>query len=162
MGALLCYELARRLASIGAPPPFKLLLSGFPAPHIRRPPPVTYDLPDEQFIAAVQRYDGMEGEVLAHRELMQLVLPILRADLCACQTYRYQPGPRLATSVAVFGGREDPEASQDELLGWRDLVTGGFAIHLFPGGHFFIRSHEKEVLCAVESELDFLWDTGAV
>jgi surfactin synthase thioesterase subunit len=162
MGALLCYELTRCLASMGLPLPIKLLLSGFPAPHIRRPPPVTYDLPDREFVAAVQRYDGMEGEILANRELMELILPILRADLCACQTYRYQPGPRLATSVVALGGREDPEASQEELLGWRDLVTGGFSLHMFPGAHFFIRTHENEVLRAIESELDFLWDTGAV
>jgi medium-chain acyl-[acyl-carrier-protein] hydrolase len=158
MGALLCFELARHLASLERPMPEKLILSGFPAPQMRRRDEKTYDLPDAEFIATLKRYNGMQEEILANTELMELLLPVLRADLGACQTYQYEPGPPLVTSIIALGGDRDPVATREELLGWRELVTGSISLHMFPGDHFFIHSSGREVRGVIERELRSLCD----
>ena len=48
--------------------------------------------------------------------------------------------------VTVLGGRYDAITRAHLLEGWRDCVTGPLAIHLFPGGHFFVHEAEAAVL----------------
>ena len=92
MGALVSYEFARRLQREQQPEPFQLFVSGCTAPHVRITD-TTYQLPEPEFIAELRQFTRHPAEVLDNAELMQLMMPIVRADFKASQTYEYIPGP---------------------------------------------------------------------
>src|SRR5262249_953834 len=98
--------------------PVHLLVSGRRAPQMPWTRKTTYDLPEPEFIEELRRFNSTPQEVLDHPELMQLMIPLLRADFSVCQTCQYEPEPPLTCPIPVFGGLED-ETTREELEGWR-------------------------------------------
>ena len=162
MGALIAFELARRLRLEGAPTPRRLIVSGHRAPQLPSPhPPITH-LPDPEFLAEIrQRYDGVPEEVLRHGDLMALLLPGLRADMALIERYAYRDEAPLNCAISAYGGRHDPEATEQELAAWQAHTRGAFALELFPGNHFFIRSAGAEVVTSLSRELAEIAETTA-
>jgi medium-chain acyl-[acyl-carrier-protein] hydrolase len=154
MGAVVAFELARELRRRGARAPVLLGLSGHQAP--RRPdakPPFSH-LPDAEFLEEVRRrYDGIPPEVLAEEELLQLLLPVLRADIQALETYAYEEEPALDCAISCFGGEDDPHVSLEDLEAWRDETHGPLRVRTFPGGHFFVESARAQVLRSLSLDL---------
>lgn len=148
LGAKIAFELARTLRRDKGLEPRHLLVSGARAPHIPEPSPM-HQLSDQAFIDGLRRYSAMPEEVLQNRDLMQLFLPVLRADFSIDETYAFQEEAPLACPITAFGGSEDHEADRQELLAWDDYTTASFACHIFPGDHFFIKTAQKPVLDAV-------------
>jgi medium-chain acyl-[acyl-carrier-protein] hydrolase len=90
---------------------------------------------------------------MKHPDLLALLLPGLRADLAVIETYAHRPGPPLGCPIAAFGGLADAEATEAELVGWRQQTTGALSVRMFPGGHFFIQSAHEELMRIVTDEL---------
>lgn len=154
MGALISYELARALHERRARPPCCLVLSGRQAPTIRHVEPPIHRLSDTEFVAAMQaRYEGIPQIVLEQPDLMRLLLPTLRRDIEAMETYSFRPGPPLDTPFFLYGGRDDPQASAAGLEGWRPLTTGPTSLRLFPGGHFYLQDARAAVIAELEKDL---------
>jgi medium-chain acyl-[acyl-carrier-protein] hydrolase len=153
MGGLICFELARVLRSKFQLEPEVLFASGRQAPPLRDRTTVTFDLPEREFVKELRLLNGTPPEVLAHPELMKLLVPLLRADFEFCQTYVYQPGPPLTCPLSVFGGEEDGEVNQEELAGWRPYTTGAFSLRMLPGDHFFIRTARPQLLRMISEDL---------
>jgi surfactin synthase thioesterase subunit len=150
MGALLAFELARRLTAAGRPPAL-LAVSGSSAPQA-----ITYtsrwsELTDEEFLDSVNSLGGVPDGLLDIPELREVILPVLRADYQACATYQYLPGPVLDIPVLVFGGQQDPYAPPPALEGWRDVTSGPGTIRIFSGGHFYITDHLAEVIATIRA-----------
>lgn len=80
LGGLLAFELAHALAARKAPAPLALFASGTAGPAHRDVSEYAVEKTDEQLIARLRELQGTAEEVLANAELMQLMLPILRAD----------------------------------------------------------------------------------
>jgi medium-chain acyl-[acyl-carrier-protein] hydrolase len=78
--------------------------------------------------------------VIDNAELLDLLLPVMRADFMAVENYRYQEAAPLADSRRVYGGRADPEVPPGTLEAWQRHTTGDFAITRFDSGHFFLDS----------------------
>jgi medium-chain acyl-[acyl-carrier-protein] hydrolase len=91
--------------------------------------------------------------VLENAELMQLLLPSLRADFAVLETYVYTPERPLECPITTFGGLSDHEASRDELEAWRDQTSAAFSLEMFPGDHFFVHSAQPLLLQALSREL---------
>jgi medium-chain acyl-[acyl-carrier-protein] hydrolase len=91
--------------------------------------------------------------VLAHAELLQLLLPVLRADFAACETYQYQPGPPLACPISAFGGLRDPHVTRAMLDAWAEQTGGGHAVRMFPGDHFFLNGDRQLLLATIARDL---------
>jgi medium-chain acyl-[acyl-carrier-protein] hydrolase len=140
MGGLLAFELAHQLRQAGAAGPLHLVVAGRPAPHMPRKLPQMHDLPDDEFRKELRELGGTPPAVLEHEELMQLLLPVLRADFTVCETYRCPARPPLACPLSAFGGREDDTVPEEDLAGWRQYTTGPFALHILPGDHFFLHT----------------------
>jgi medium-chain acyl-[acyl-carrier-protein] hydrolase len=147
MGACVAYELARRLARQGAPPPVRLFVSGRRAPGVPHTEPPMSTLPDDAFIDEIQRrYNGIPEEVLQYPELVALLLPGLRADITALERHVHQPGEPLDCDLLALGGVGDPRVSPSELEAWRSETAGAFSLRLFPGGHFYLQSARQPLL----------------
>jgi medium-chain acyl-[acyl-carrier-protein] hydrolase len=153
MGALLAFELARYLIRNGAPPPAALLVGAHRAPQLsdRRAP--LHGLPDARFIEELARLKGTPSDILASSELMEIYLPILRADFALSETYQYTPGPPQRYPILAFGGRDDPEVSEEEISAWCKQTAGRFRLRMLPGDHFFIHSSAAELLEAISKEM---------
>jgi medium-chain acyl-[acyl-carrier-protein] hydrolase len=153
MGASIGFELARRLRRVRAPEPVHLFVSGRRAAQIPMTDPPSYQLPEPVFIEELRRLNGTPQEVLEHPEMMQLLLPVLRADFELIQTYTYEPGPPLACPISAFGGLQDFDASRDLLAPWREQTTGAFSLQLLPGDHFFLHTSRHHLLQLISREL---------
>jgi surfactin synthase thioesterase subunit len=147
MGALLGYELAHALSALGKPPRH-LFVSGQGAPHLPPARPPTHDLPDDELMASIAELEGTSAEVLAQPELVQLLLPVFRADLSVCETYIPHWGP-LQVPITALGGRHDPGVSQDRLRAWRSLTSADFHLEVFDGGHFYLHGDALDDVAAV-------------
>jgi surfactin synthase thioesterase subunit len=161
MGALLAFELSRRLRDEGLGEPFHLFVSGRRSPEIPlRHPPISH-LPDHEFVEEVsRRYNGIPDEVRRHQELLDLLVPGLKADLALLERYAYRPTAPLEGALTAFGGRADGEATGLDLAEWRVHTRGPFAVRMFDGGHFFIQASASDVLRAVAEGLSCLPDLG--
>lgn len=137
-GATVAFELSRQLSRSGAPTPFHLFAGAARPPHLERPFPPISQLPDEEFLEAVQtRYGGIPREIYADREVLEFFLPALRADFAAFETYSFEPGEPLEAPITVFSGDQDSMVSVDVLDQWAIHTNAGLDVTVLPGGHFF-------------------------
>jgi medium-chain acyl-[acyl-carrier-protein] hydrolase len=153
MGALIAFELARELARRGRPGPLHLFVSGRRAPQVPDREEPLHRLPDPEFVVRLRELNGTPEEVLANGELMQLLLPLLRADFAVHETYEYRPGEPLAVPISALGGIADPEVRRDDLEAWRPETRGAFRLRMLPGDHFFLLSARRLVTEAVARDL---------
>jgi surfactin synthase thioesterase subunit len=153
MGALIAFELARKLRREYSAEPAHLFVSGRRAPQLPDSDSVTYNLGDREFIEELRRLNGTPKEMLENPELMQLMGPVLRADFQACQTYVYTDSPPLRCPITVFGGLRDNDVTREFLQPWRNHTSVSFALRLLPGDHFFIHSSEAILLRMIAQEL---------
>jgi medium-chain acyl-[acyl-carrier-protein] hydrolase len=154
MGAMIGFELARHLReSRLAPLPTHLFVSGRSAPQADAHKPPIYNLPEDELFEELRRLNGTPPEVLAHPEIMKLMLPLLRADFQVCDTYVYQEGPPLGCPITAFGGLADEAVTREALEAWRVHTAAGFAAHMLPGDHFFIHSNESALLGLLTNKL---------
>lgn len=156
MGALTSFELARLLRREGRPQPLHLFVSGSTAPQIKDAHPVTFDLPEREFVDVLRRLNGTPREVLENEELLQLMLPTLRADFELLQVYKYEEEPPFRFPITAFGGLQDKEVSREDLDGWRLQTAATFTLRNFPGDHFFLHTDRSRVLWAMSQELSLL------
>ncbi|WP_235030415.1 thioesterase II family protein [Nonomuraea solani] len=146
MGALLAYELTHQLIAYGRPP-VHLIVSGYAPPHLPYDPAyqIVHQMPDPRLVAHIEALQGTAGEVLDHPELLELLLPVIRADYELCETYRFEDRPPLPVALTALGGADDPEAGEKTLPAWRELTAASFTVDIFPGGHFYLHAHLDEV-----------------
>jgi medium-chain acyl-[acyl-carrier-protein] hydrolase len=138
LGALLAFEVSRALRRARASLPARLFVSGRGAPSIPESLPPLENLSADDLVRELQRrYMGIPAAVLQNRDVLNLLLPTLRADLRLLETYTYQPEDPLPCPVSAFGGRQDPNVTAETLAAWQRETTGAFRLRLFPGGHFF-------------------------
>lgn len=139
-GGLVAFEVARALRENGLPGPQHLYISACPAPTVPdlAPTPL-HVLDDAGFIRAMEHFYGPLAAVLHETPaLMSLVLPAIRADMQAAETYQFVPGDRLSCPITVFGGMSDVDDAP-RLRPWADQTAGRFALTMLDGAHFYFR-----------------------
>lgn len=152
MGALIGFELARALRKRGCKPATHLFVSGCFAAHIPDPNPM-HHLPEKEFVEQVRSLNGVPQEVLENEELMELILPSLRADFTATETYVHGEEPPLTCPITAFAGSRDPLATKEFVEEWKKHTTGRFTTRVLPGDHFFLHSQQQLLLSMVAAEL---------
>ncbi|MFC8173448.1 MULTISPECIES: thioesterase II family protein [unclassified Streptomyces] len=155
MGALVAFETARLLARDGVPAPERLFLSGRGAPETR-PSPFTGTFDDADVLAEVRRLNGTAPSMLDNPEVLEMVLPALRADYRALSAYRWEGGEPLPVPVTALIGDGDPMVPVADAEAWRAHTTGAFDLKVFTGGHFYLDDHLAGVAGAVTDGLPAL------
>jgi medium-chain acyl-[acyl-carrier-protein] hydrolase len=159
MGAMLGYEVARRLTD-RLLPPVHLLVSGARAPHLPDPGPGHHLMPDTIFLEAIRGLGGTPPELTENEEFLQLMLPTLRADFIAAETYLRSPSPALSCPITAFGGADDPLAGEEHIAAWAEHTTGRFRLRLLPGDHFFLATSRQALLRLIDRELQAHLDSA--
>ena len=153
MGGLVAFELTRRVRALKVAPPVHLFISGTRAPHIPDPRGPRHTLPEAELIEELRSYGGTPQDVLEHEELMQIVLPLIRADFEMNFTYTFASPEAVDVPISTFGGRHDSAVPPDTVEAWRDYTRAAFRWRLFEGDHFFINPNRRELLLEVTRDL---------
>lgn len=154
LGGLLAFELARTCTAYGLPLPRHLFISATNAPRSVPDRPDVTRMDDDALIARLRYYNGTPTEVIQNRELMELLLPVIRADLTLLQNYRYRTRSLLPIPLSIMAGSDDSHLVQQDFPAWSNETTGPFRQHTFSGDHFYIQSERNAVLALLRSTLD--------
>jgi surfactin synthase thioesterase subunit len=144
LGALVGFELTRRLNRIGHPPTV-LIAAAHAAPSEPRLKRIVHLLPNDDFIAVLSELDATPRDILDNDEMLQVLLPMLRGDFALAETYRYQPDAVLSTPILTIAGQLDPEITSETVRGWRRETVAHRHVEL-AGGHLFIEAEQQQVL----------------
>jgi surfactin synthase thioesterase subunit len=140
MGAIIAFEVVRRLRSRGQMLPKALFVSACGAPQLSPGDRMAlHRLPDEEFLACLIRYGGIRQEILLTPEIIAFFMPLLRADMTAFETWRYEPQRPLAIPIVAMGGDQDETIGEARLQAWRGLTDARFECRVMPGGHFYFQ-----------------------
>lgn len=144
LGATLGFEVARRLED-GGVEPTALFASGRRAPH-RSKVEHTHLKNDADLLADVKALEGTDFSLLDDEDVLRMVLPAIRGDYIAAETYSHRPGPPLHCPIYALTGDRDPKVSIDEAEAWREHTDAEFELEVFPGGHFYLNDCVPQIL----------------
>jgi medium-chain acyl-[acyl-carrier-protein] hydrolase len=153
MGALIAFNLARHLRREYDVQPVRLFVSAHCSPQTMKGL-LDPRLLESDFPKMLLRYNGTPEDALEDPELMDLVLPVLRADLALCRSYIYTSEPPFTFPITAFGGLEDYGVRRHCIEGWSEHTTGSFVVRMLPGDHFFLNTSRLPLLEAISKELE--------
>jgi surfactin synthase thioesterase subunit len=154
LGALLGFEIARRLEAMGHAP-VALFVSGRGAPS-RHQREFSHRPDDQTLVHHIRKLGGTDPRVFNHDEALRLALPVIRADYEAVDSYCYERGLPLSCPVTVLNGADDPRVSPADAEAWREQTSAAFESLSFPGGHFYLVDQYAQVTDAIASRLSRL------
>ncbi|UXY24897.1 alpha/beta fold hydrolase (plasmid) [Streptomyces cynarae] len=153
MGSVVAFETALRLErDPGRADPMGLIASGRTAPSVRRDQGV-HRRDDAGIVAAMAELSGTDPALFADEEMLAVVIPPVRSDYRAVETYRCDPGTLLRCPITAYGGDADPHVSRHDLTLWGGHTASVFATRVFPGGHFYLQPGHNEVVAALGRDL---------
>lgn len=153
MGALISFELARQLRRERGVEPAGLFVASRRAPQLPQSSPQMHAVSDAGLIQALRLLGGMPEELLQQAELLQLMLPILRADVTLVETYLYQNEDPFDCPISAFGGTLGGDVSRYELESWRRQTCRNFRLQMFPSNHFFLIDDQTLLLQAIARDI---------
>lgn len=146
MGALLSYELAKRIRESLHPMPIGLIIAAQKAPSISSPPPYLCEQPPVKLKAFLHNLGGLPEAVLNSELLLDYFLPLIRADLSLVEKYKYEVCEPLSSSIFAFYSPEDTLYRKSAVEIWQHFTSSHFALCKVRGGHLFIKSHTQEFI----------------
>lgn len=149
LGARLGFELAKELGARVV----QLFVSAAPAPDAPRRSPRLAHLPAGDFKRELHAIGGTPPEVLADDELMDFLLPLLRADFSVSEGATWLSGTRVACPVTALAGKLDGDVPLDDARAWQRFTDGAFRFVEMDAGHFFLEPKRDDVLREVERDL---------
>jgi medium-chain acyl-[acyl-carrier-protein] hydrolase len=160
-GALMAFELSRTLRARGRPGPAHLFASGRRAPDLPADSDPIHALPEAELLGELQRLGGLPPQLLEHRELLELLVPLLRADVAIHETYHFSEQAPLDCPITAYGGVADPKVSRAQLEAWGRHGAPPFTVRMVPGGHFYLQDDRAATLRTLSSDLlDLLRGVG--
>jgi surfactin synthase thioesterase subunit len=150
MGAILAWAVTHGLADASRPLPRHLIVSGRRGPRVAEREPKLSGLTDAAFIAAIKnRYGGIPDELARHADVMDVLLPPLRADIAAIEGLELPAATRLPIPISAFGGRDDWMITRDDLAAWSDETSCELQLRVYPGGHFYLEEQRAALLAEI-------------
>ncbi|MDQ1536614.1 MAG: hypothetical protein QOE58_1007 [Actinomycetota bacterium] len=154
MGAVLAFEVARRLEENGPGAPKAIVATGRRGPATQRDEKIHLRT-DDEIIEEVRLLNGADLTLLDD-EFIQMALPSIRNDYRAIETYLSDEGRTVSCPITVMTGDADPKTTVEEAGAWSEHTTGSFRVDVYKGGHFFIVEHQVAVNDEVEQQLKSL------
>jgi surfactin synthase thioesterase subunit len=130
--------------------PTALFASGRPAPHRSRLERI-HLRDDAGLLAAMKELGGTDTALLDDEDVLAMVMPAIRGDYTAAETYVHRPGPKLSCPIFALTGDNDPKATVEEADAWREHTSGDFELSVFPGGHFYLNDVVPDILAKLRA-----------
>jgi medium-chain acyl-[acyl-carrier-protein] hydrolase len=152
MGSLIVYELNKKIKEAGLKAPVHAFFSGSKPPHMRDSKAL-YKLPDDEFKDEIFKMEGTPKELLENKELLEIFLPVLRADYTIVDTYKCnEECIKLNCDMSVLYGKKD-DVTVDEIVAWKNYTNRDCKIYGFEGGHFFIHNNIENIVKIINNTL---------
>jgi len=151
MGAVLAFEVALRLQADGLAPT-TLFVSGRRAPSTARAEALHLGT-DAEIAQELRGLDGTDASLLTDNDVLGMILPAIRGDYRAIETYPGRPDATVDAPIVALIGAADPKVTTDEAAAWKKHTTANFTLRLFPGGHFYLNTHAAEVIRLISTRL---------
>jgi len=152
MGARVALAVAHVLRERGRCLPAQLFCASSSAPS-RGLPVRGWNESDERLIAYLRELGGTPAEVFDSPELLEMYLPIVRADLTVIGTCPPRSGVPLAVPLRAFAGADDTQAPPEDVRDWGRETSAAFALTVLSGGHFFDPAGRTEMIRQIGADL---------
>jgi len=160
-GAGIGLELARYLRKEKGIQPVKFIVGGWRSPHLVSPFKFLDAIDDDEVymeknvpnILNHLRSLEIPESVLQNRELINEMLPALRADILLGKRYAYYEDEPLNCSLTALAGKEDTVFSEEQVMAWKKHTSGEFRFFRVNGSHLFCRDNKEELLELISEEL---------
>ncbi|WP_242292477.1 thioesterase domain-containing protein [Bacillus cereus group sp. BfR-BA-01441] len=145
MGSILAFELGHKIQQENRRMPEAFFFSGKPAPD-QTIKEFVHLYKDVDLIGKIFKLGGTPPELIQNKKLLDIYLPIIRADYKIVETYKFQDKKKkLNAPFYILYGNKD-EFALHEILAWKNHTSKYCTFYEFDGGHFFIKEQEKSVL----------------
>lgn len=153
MGSLLAYELIKLMKKENCPLPLHFFSSG----RVAFPSEIPSEfvglskLSDDVFLEKFSHSGGFPDMILKNKELMAMLMPVLRADVKMVDDYEMDLDDlTVDCDTTVFYGKSDLMGDWTNLESWKKLTTGSCDSFGFEGNHFYFSDPAvKKELCSV-------------
>lgn len=153
LGSVVSYELIRYIDRMGMKPPVCAFFSGRSAPGYEFPGPVLSGLNDTEFIEKFNQFQGLPPEILANQNILELVLPVLRADVQLAENYHPDEISKLPCDVYAFYGEKDVLVCKEGMEAWKSVTEQSTGVTSFDGGHFYFKENTESLAKRISSIL---------
>jgi surfactin synthase thioesterase subunit len=154
MGGAIAVEVSRRLDRTRARRDLRhIFVAGALAPwdvHRRRQ---LHLLDDEALLASLAELGGIPEQLRAETELLELFLPIIRADLLAIEIWRPDPVFAPPCPITAIGGDADSLVPPARVRAWTAHAGVEARAVILPGSHFMLQENVDEVSRLIVSTL---------
>jgi medium-chain acyl-[acyl-carrier-protein] hydrolase len=149
MGASIGFELIRLLRSEYNFHPLHFFVAARRAPQFPAEKPPISKLPDADFLVEIAQFNGTPAAVLENTKLMEIFLPIIRADFTVLESHVYTDQALLNCPITAFGGLQDEAVSHSAILAWQAQTSAKFSLQMIEGDHFFMNTATTTLLNGV-------------
>lgn len=155
LGGLVIYELLLQMQREEFKRPNHVFISGREAPEYRRYEEKITDRPDEEFMNALARFDGVPEELYKNEELRNVFLPVLRADVRLIE--RYEPAmEKVFCDITILYGMDDDSITLPGIFDWKKYAGRKIEFIPFEGEHFYCmqESNSRQIVIHIEKTND--------
>ncbi|MDO9407839.1 thioesterase II family protein [Patulibacter sp.] len=154
MGGSVAHEVARRLEARGPGSVLHLVVGGRGGPATQRELRPDGVPDDAALVDGLAASGDTPRELLEDPDVLDLLLPPLRADYALLAAYVPEDAPRLRAGITAIVGRDDPTTTEAGIATWAAATDGPFAARTAPGGHLFLAARTTEVVDVVRGLVD--------
>ncbi|MCK5691251.1 MAG: hypothetical protein KAI08_00340, partial [Bacteroidales bacterium] len=160
-GAGIGLELARYLRREKGIQPLKFMVGGWRSPHLESPFKFLDAIHDDEVYMdknipnIIEHLRSLEipESVLQNNELIDEMLPALRADILLGKRYTYYEDEALSCALTAIAGKEDTVFTEEQIKQWKIHTSGEFRFKKVNGSHLFCRDNKEELLELINKEL---------
>lgn len=147
-GALMAFECACRLRHTRHAGMLRhLILAASRPPCFPSVGGNTQAMSNAQFLDFLRNLGGMPPSVATSDELLQFLLPMLRADFALGEQYRSTTVRDVVdVPITAIPGTRDTTTAVDEVAQWAAYAGAGFELCSIEGGHFFIHDNPAPLM----------------
>lgn len=140
MGGILGNALIHKLKAHNKRMPLFFFVTGCSSPQNRKKGVVLHLLDDNNLKKELNAMGGFPNKILEDKELMDLLLPIIRTDITALETTMYAFKEKHNVPIILAIGKGE-NLEQSQIYSWALETTESFEAHVYEGNHFFILDH---------------------
>jgi surfactin synthase thioesterase subunit len=153
MGAIVGFELCRVIRRGRDWRPAGFVAAGCDAPDTLVRKEYAGRMTDAGIARFLRDMGGTPAAILGNEKYLAMLRPVIRADLMVLAGRLPVAERPLGCPVRVYLGSEDRTMTTEAACGWAPESAGNFAIHTFPGSHFFVQESEELVLDRLQHDI---------
>jgi surfactin synthase thioesterase subunit len=90
-----------------------------------------------ELVELIKEYNATPKKVLDNKDIMNMYIPIFKADLTLADYINTGDNIVLPCDVSILHGKYDSTVEYDDMLDWANRFDGIFESKKFDGGIFF-------------------------